>query len=156
MAIAALITWLLTAGGGFVLLASWISKGGTREQGTTQLPPPVVFGHFLLAVAGLIVWIIYLVVDEDALAWTAFVLLIPVALLGFFMLARWLPVYRERAAAGPPQTRAAAGPQQTRAPASPQQAAESHFPVAVVAGHGVFAVTTVVLVLLTALGGGGS
>ncbi|MBF6168859.1 hypothetical protein IU486_29565 [Streptomyces gardneri] len=147
MAIAALITWLLTAGGGFVLLASWISKGGTREQGTTQLPPPVVFGHFLLAVAGLIVWIIYLVVDEDALAWTAFVLLIPVALLGFFMLARWLPVYRERAAAGPPQTRAAAGPQQT---------AESHFPVAVVAGHGVFAVTTVVLVLLTALGVGGS
>jgi hypothetical protein len=147
MAIAALITWLLTAGGGFVLLASWISKGGTREQGSTQLPPPVVFGHFLLAVAGLIVWIIYLVVDEDALAWTAFVLLIPVALLGFFMLARWLPVYRERAAAGPPQTRAAAGPQQT---------AESHFPVAVVAGHGVFAVTTVVLVLLTALGVGGS
>ncbi|WP_249644747.1 hypothetical protein [Nocardia sputi] len=147
MAIAALITWLLTAGGGFVLLASWISKGGTREQGTTQLPPPVVFGHFLLAVAGLIVWIIYLVVDEDALAWTAFVLLIPVALLGFFMLARWLPVYRERAAAGPPQTRAPAGAQQT---------AESHFPVAVVAGHGVFAVTTVVLVLLTALGVGGS
>ncbi|MGK8523848.1 hypothetical protein ACRS6B_20925 [Nocardia asteroides] len=145
MAIAALITWLLTAGGGFVLLATWLSKGGTREPGTTQLPPPAVFGHFLLAVAGLLVWIIYLVADEDAWAWTAFVLLLPVALLGFFMLARWLPVYRARATAGPQQ-----------AMAGQQRNAESHFPVAVVAGHGVFAVTTLVLVLLTALGVGGS
>ncbi|WP_330231691.1 hypothetical protein OHA40_03835 [Nocardia sp. NBC_00508] len=138
MAIAALITWLLTAAGGFVLLSTWISKGATRQPGTTQLPPPVVFGHFLLAVVGLIVWIIYLFTDQDALAWTAFILLIPVALLGLFMFARWLPVYRAQSAPGP------------------QEAAEGHFPVAVVAGHGVFAVTTVVLVLLAALGVGGS
>ncbi|MEV6322895.1 hypothetical protein AB0M45_17115 [Nocardia sp. NPDC051787] len=136
MAIAALITWLLTAAGGFVLLSTWISKGATRQPDTTQLPPPVVFGHFILAVAGLIVWIIYLFADTDALAWTAFILLLPVALLGLFMFTRWLPVYRARAASGT------------------QEAAESHFPVAVVAGHGVFAVTTVVLVLLTALGVG--
>ncbi|WP_067465305.1 hypothetical protein [Nocardia amamiensis] len=136
MAIAALITWLLTAAGGFVLLATWISKGATRQPGTTQLPPPVVFGHFILAVAGLIVWLIYLFADEVALAWTAFILLLPVALLGLFMFARWLPGYRARATSGTPET------------------AESHFPVAVVAGHGVFAVTTVVLVLLTALGVG--
>lgn len=136
MAIAALITWLLTAAGGFVLLTTWISKGATRQPGTTHLPPPVVFGHFILAVAGLIVWIIYLFADKDALAWTAFILLLPVALLGLFMFTRWLPVYRDRATSGT------------------QEAAESHFPVAVVAGHGVFAVTTVVLVLLTALGVG--
>ncbi|MEV0296200.1 hypothetical protein [Nocardia sp. NPDC050710] len=138
MGIAALITWLLTAIGGFVLLGTWIAKGGTRQPRTSHLPPAVVFGHFLLAVAGLIVWIIYLVVDEVALAWVAFGLLIPVALLGFAMLARWLPVYRAQVAVGP------------------QEAAEGHFPVIVVGGHGVFAVTTVVLVLLTALGVGAS
>jgi hypothetical protein len=34
--------------------------------------------------------------------------------------------------------------------------AEQHFPVSIVALHGVLAVTTIVLVLLTALGIGGS
>ncbi|MEV6426942.1 hypothetical protein [Nocardia sp. NPDC051463] len=140
MGIAALITWLLTAVGGFVLLGTWIAKGGARQPTTTHLPPPVVFGHFLLAVAGLVVWIVYLVIDKTALAWIAFALLVPVALLGFAMLVRWLPVYRARSAADAP------------APAP----AEQHFPIAVVAGHGVFAVTTVILTLLTALGVGES
>ncbi|MEU1998053.1 hypothetical protein ABZ511_26730 [Nocardia gamkensis] len=138
MAIAALILWLLTAVGGFVLLGTWIARGGVRQPNSSHLPAPVVFGHFLLAVAGLIVWIAYLALDDDALAWVAFVLLIPVALLGFAMLLRWLPVYRARADVEAPEP------------------AERHFPIAVVGGHGVFAVATVVLVLLTALGVGGS
>ncbi|MET4611116.1 hypothetical protein ABIC28_002097 [Rhodococcus sp. PvR044] len=147
MGIAALVTWLLTAAGGFYLLATWIAKGGVRQPRTSHFPPAVIFGHFLLAVIGLVVWIVYLVVDEDALAWTAFVLLLPVALLGFTMLIRWIPVYR---AAG-----ASAGNGGASAPGSaPNGAPETHFPVAAVAGHGTFAVVTVVLVLLTALGVG--
>ncbi|MEV4125509.1 hypothetical protein [Nocardia sp. NPDC049707] len=105
MGIAALILWLLTAAGGFVLLGTWITKGGARQPSASHLPVPVVFGHFLLAVVGLVVWIVYLAVDNDALAWIAFALLIPVALLGFTMLLRWLPVYRagtETAATPPP------------------------------------------------------
>ncbi|MVU82212.1 hypothetical protein GPX89_33865 [Nocardia sp. ET3-3] len=137
MAIAALITWLLTAGGGFFLLGTWIAKGGVREPGRSHLPPPVIFGHFLLAAAGLVLWIVYLIADVDALAWVAFALLVPVALLGFFMLFRWLPVYR----AGTPAVGQA-------------EPAERHFPILVVGGHGLFAVITVVLVLLTALGVG--
>ncbi|WP_433193876.1 hypothetical protein ACQP1G_34535 [Nocardia sp. CA-107356] len=136
MGIAALILWLLTAVGGFVLLGTWITKGGGRQADSSHLPPPVIFGHFLLAVSGLVVWIIYLAVDNDALGWIAFALLIPVALLGFVMFLRWLPTYRARATADTPEL------------------AEGHFPVAVVAGHGLLAVTTVVLVLLTALGVG--
>ncbi|MFI5828193.1 hypothetical protein ACIA6C_13105 [Streptomyces sp. NPDC051578] len=139
MDIAALITWVVTALGGFYMLATWIKRGGARGGGS-RLPVPVVFGHFALAAAGLVVWIIYVITDKDALAWTAFALLVPVALLGFAMLARWIPVYRAH-------TTAAGGDRQD-APA------ERYFPVPVVAAHGVFAVVTVVLVLLTALGVG--
>lgn len=145
MGIAALVTWLLTAVGGFYMLATWIAKGGTRPPRTSHFPPALIFGHFALAVVGLVVWIVYLVVDEVALAWIAFGLLIPVALLGFAMLVRWIPTYRAGAAVG------AGGERPTPAPQDP---AEKHFPVAVVGGHGVFAVVTVVLVLLTALGVG--
>lgn len=141
MGIAALVSWLVTAGGGFALLATWIAKGGARAPRTSAFPPALIFGHFALAAAGLVVWIIYLVADGKGLAWTAFILLIPVALLGFVMLARWLPAYRNRAAAttGGPGTTAATP-------------AEKHFPVPVVAAHGVFAVVTVVLVLLATIG----
>jgi hypothetical protein len=145
MDIAALITWILTALGGFFLLATWIRNGGHRQPSTSRFPPPLIFGHFALAAAGLIVWIIYVVNDSQALAWIAFILLVPVALLGFTMFARWLPTYRQQGTlTGAAQTATATAP------------AERNFPVAVVAGHGALAVITVVLVLLTALGVGGS
>jgi hypothetical protein len=126
MAIAALVTWLITALGGFVLLGTWISRGGHRGS-ETRLAPGLMFGHFGLAVAGLVLWIIYLVAGSGALAWIAFVVLLPVALLGFTMFARWLSSRRTAAV-------------------------ESHFPLPLVLGHGLFAATTLVLVLLTALG----
>jgi hypothetical protein len=141
MNIAALITWVITALGGFYMLGTWLSHGGAR--GGSHLPVPVIFGHFALAAVGLILWIVYLIADLDVLSWIAFVLLLPVALLGFVMLSRWIPVYRARATTAP-----AAG--EHTAPA------ERHFPVAVVGAHGLFAVVTVVLVLLSALGVGGS
>jgi hypothetical protein len=147
MDIAALIAWVVTALGGFYMLGTWIQRGGIRQQetGTSRLPTPVVFGHFALAAIGLVVWIIYVVADKTALAWTAFGLLLPVALLGFVMLARWIPVHRAQAAAP------------TTAPGTDETVpAERHFPVAVVLAHGLFAVATLVLVLLTALGIGGS
>ena len=148
MDIAALILWVVTALGGFVMLGIWIQHGGHRQQqpGSSRLPVPVVFGHFLLAAAGLVVWIVYVVSDTDALAWVAFVLLLPVALLGFTMLARWIPVRRAAATAAAP----AAGTDAAGAPA------ERHFPLVVVVAHGLLAVATLVLVLLTALDVGSS
>jgi uncharacterized BrkB/YihY/UPF0761 family membrane protein len=131
MAVAALITWLVTAGGGFVMLGIWLSKGGHRPGGGSRLAPGLVFGHFALAVAGLLLWIGFLATDEAGLAWAAFAVLLPVALLGFTMLFRWLPARR-------------AG------------TVDSRLPVPVVAAHGLFAATTLVLVLLAALGAGDS
>lgn len=147
MGIAALIAWVVTALGGFVLLGTWISKGGVRTPRTSKFPPALIFGHFALAALGLVVFIIALIADQTVLDWVAFVLLVPVALLGFVMLARWIPTYRARAT-----TAHAGGP--GAAPASDGTPAEQHFPIVVVGAHGLLAVVTVVLVLLTALSAG--
>jgi hypothetical protein len=93
--------------------------GGLRGQqtGETRFPAPVVFGHFLLAAAGLVVRIIYLVADKDGLAWTSFGILVAVALLGFTLFARWLPIHRARGRHSTART-AAAGPLGRRPPSS--------------------------------------
>jgi hypothetical protein len=138
---AALIAWVVTAAGGFVLLAIWLSRGGMqqgREPGS-RIRPPLILGHFLLAATGLVIWIIYVATDSDALAWIALVLLAIVALLGFMMFAIWYQ-RRQRGA--------------VREVVDPGTPAEQHFPVAVVGLHGLLAVTTVVLVFLTAIGVG--
>lgn len=145
MSIAALITWIVTALGGAYMLRVWLARGGVRQQrtGATRFPASVIFGHFLLAAAGLVIWIIYLFADSTALAWAAFVVLVPVALLGFAMFGRWIAARRSRVPAA-----AAAG-------GSSDAPAEQAFPMPVVVAHGLLAVVTVVLVLLTAAGVGG-
>jgi hypothetical protein len=52
--IAALIVWIITAIGGFGLLATWVAKGGVRPGTGSRFPPALIFGHFLLAAAGLV------------------------------------------------------------------------------------------------------
>jgi len=135
---AALIAWVLTAGGGFVLLTIWLARGGMQQQreGGSRIKPPLLLSHFLLAATGLVIWIIYLVADKDVLKWIAFALLVVVALLGWTMFAIWL---RRR---------------RTTQAAETDRPAEQNFPVPIVALHGVLAVTTVVLVFLAAIGVG--
>lgn len=134
MAVVALIVWLLTAVGGSTMLGLWLARGGmtaTEDAPPTHFPVPVIFGHVGLAVVGLILWIIYMVTDAAALAWLSFVVLIVIALLGFTMLTRWLPSQRiPRTEPGPP---------------------ERAIPMPVVAGHGVLAVATLVLVLIATI-----
>lgn len=148
---AALITWILTAGGGFVMLAIWLGNGGMEQGrqspagGNPLIRPPVILGHFGLAATGLVLWIIYVASDSDALAWIAFILLLIVALLGFTMLAIWL---RQRSVRAPADTIAP-----VTSSSSPQPV-EQRFPVAIVGAHGVLAATTLVLVFLAAIGVG--
>src|SRR3954449_4204418 len=155
MAVAALVAWVLAAGGGFVMVARWVTAGGLRQQhgGPTRFPAALVFGHAALAAAGLVLWIVYLALDADQLPWVAFVLLVLVALGGFTLFARWLPSRRAAAPAGV----GAAGPGRgggAGTAGAGGEPAERHVPVPVVAAHGLFAVVTLVLVLLTALGVG--
>jgi hypothetical protein len=133
----ALVTWVVTAGLGFVMLAIWLQRGGMQQS--RGIRPPLILGHFLLAAAGLVVWIIYVATDSDALAWIAFVALAIVAALGWTMFAIW---WRARKTGVAAATEMRPGP------------AEHAFPIPVIALHGVFAVVTVLLVFLTAIGVG--
>jgi hypothetical protein len=145
MSVIALVTWVVTAGLGFYMLATWVRAGGVRTASAaagstgqaaptahpagTRFPPPLVFGHFGLAATGLVLWIVYVATDSSALAWVAFVILVVVAAAGDILFLRW---YKERSQSG-------------------AQLAEQAIPKAVVYAHGLFAVVTIVLVLLSAL-----
>jgi len=150
MSIIALITWITAAGGGLYLVSIWLIEYDKEFQAAaaTRLPPLVLVSHVTLAGGGLLVWVGYLVVDNENLAWISVLTLVLAATLGSFMALRWVGVYRESKALklqaaidgrpiglGPP---------------------ERNFPLPVVIGHGLFAVTTIALVLLTAIGVGGS
>jgi manganese efflux pump family protein len=142
VAVATVVIWSVTALLGLYMFAVWLIENDLTSRGTipSRLPVPVIFAHLLLAVAGWMVWVIFLALDRKPLAWTAVGILVAIALLGATMFARWIPVYREPA---PPQR----FPGDVR-PSRP----EGNFPVVVVAAHGLCAVSTLVLAVLTALG----
>ena len=142
MGIAALVTWLVTAGFGAFMVRRWLSRGGLRRDGTsgTHFPPARVFTHLGLAVAGLAVWIVYLLTDSTVLAWVAVADLVVVAVLGGLLVRRWMADGRATMAGQRPSEMA------------PTELAEQHISRTPVVLHGILAVSTLVLVLLTALG----
>ena len=166
MAYVALIAWFITALGGLYMLAVWLIENDATNQrhAASRLPLPVIVAHVSLAVTGLCVWVGYLILDRQTLAWAAVCILGAIALLGFTMFARWVPVYRSASAqAEPVQVSrgslfepAQATATRTVARAANDTPPEGAFPLVVVLAHGTFAVSTVVLVLLTALGVGGA
>ncbi len=177
MNVAALITWTVTAFAGLYLLAIWLIEYDVSAPGgaVTRLPRTVISGHVLLASSGLVVWVSYLIVDRDLLAWIALATLVAVALLGLTMLGRWVMVRRAlsaalRARSLPGRTgERVATPAEGHFPvpvvvvAQPDRTeervatpAEGHFPVPVVVAHGLLAMSTLTLVTLTVLGVGGS
>ena len=143
MNIAALFAWLLTVAGGLVLLMIWIIEYDSEFQSTaaTRLPIPVISTHALLALGGLTVWLTYILIDQDRLAWISIAILAGVAVLGLTMAARWVGVYRSFAKPGPSLA--------SRRTVPP----ERNFPVPVVVAHGLLGVTTIVLVVFATLKG---
>jgi hypothetical protein len=140
----ALVTWFVTLLPGLYMLAVWLIENDVTDRTTaaSRLPNPIIFTHLLLAVTGLCVWVAYLLLGHKILAWAAVSILGLIAVLGATMFLRWIPVYREPVVPGAAQVL-------STAQAAPP---EGSFPVVVVFGHGLLAVSTAVLVLLTALG----
>ena len=145
MGVAALISWLVTALFGLYLLAVWLIENDVRHRAAaaSRLPAPVIVGHVLLALTGLVFWVIHLLAGSRAAGWAAVGILGGVAALGLTMFTRWIPVHVAYVAA-----EARAGQ-----PTEFDFPAERAFPVSVVASHGLLAGTTFTLVLLTMLTG---
>jgi hypothetical protein len=140
--IAVLISWLVTAALGGVLVTLW---AGRDERSRAQAargynrPPPYIprrllGAHILLASGGLTVWVVYLLLQVEALTYVTLAALLVVTLLGAGMFVRWLGSRRMRQMA----RRGSGG-----------GLAESRLPTFVVLWHGVMGLTTVFLFLLS-------
>ncbi len=154
---AALIAWLATVGGGLTMLTIWMAKGGVRQAHdetagagsggpaigpTTRLDPWKVWSHVTVAVLGLVLFILYMIQDDetrtgyDVAPWITLSLLLVVAGFGLSMAIPWFRERRNRTATGGPRRRPA----------------EQSIPVVVALFHGLGAATTIALVALVALG----
>jgi hypothetical protein len=145
MVFVALATWVIAAAGGLYLVAVWLIEYDREYQtaAATRLPVPVIGAHALLAVGGLVVWMVYAIGEDRRFAWAAVGTLTTVALLGLTMAFRWVGVRRSQLVGTGTAT-------VTVVMAPPERS----FPVSVVVGHGLFAVTTYVLVLITTIRAG--
>jgi hypothetical protein len=151
MAAVAFITWLLTAACGLGLVSIWIIEHD-GDGPASRLPKTVVGVHALLAVAGLTLWSTFLTLHTSRLAWATVGILVVVAALGLTMVGRWFGVYRANRAPSVIAHTAHVEGVSIEPPAPP----ERRLPIALVIMHGVFAVATLTLTLLTALDIAGS
>ncbi|HET7174170.1 MAG TPA: hypothetical protein VFI30_07860 [Nocardioidaceae bacterium] len=139
MRFAPLATGVVAALMGAYLLFTWLANGGLRhahgDQASSRFAPPLIFGHAGLAATGLAAWVAYLALGRTAIGWSSLGVLTGAASLGATMFGLWLRTQRLHG----------------RHLAGPRHRAEDHFPPPVVVGHGMFAVSTVALVLATVL-----
>jgi len=131
LGLAALAAWLCTAAAGAYLIAGWRAGLGQRRPRRAGLVPVTVLSHFGLAVAGLGIWVAFLITGTAVLAWLGVGLIVLIAGLGMGALS-------------------AALPEPGRDPATDR----AGMPVAVIAVHGMLATATILLVLLAAIGAG--
>ena len=147
MSIVALITWIITAGFGFFMLLRWATRGG-------YVPEPGLTFHLSGSWAGgrRSGRLDHLPDHQHTAGVDCVCDLVLVAIIGLVMVAQWAKDGRAAMAAATAGANAGA----VRSDASGVDLAEQHIPRPPVVLHGIFAVSTVILVLLTALGIGGS
>jgi manganese efflux pump family protein len=163
---AALVLWLLTAGGGLTMASIWLARGGLRQRDEvlessyvhaadatevagvppaarrSRLPVWAISTHAALAVLGFTLWTYYVNHEGEegtgigALPPLVVGLLLMVAGIGAVMVRRWRD---DRA-----RLDAERAPKAERPP-------EQRIPAAVVGLHGLLAVVTLVLVFLAAV-----
>jgi hypothetical protein len=135
--IGALLAWLATAASGGFVLVRWLLAGGSPLRRTlTSAPPAVILSHVGAGALGLVLWVSFMLSGWVPLAWTALAILAPVAGLGMGVLLLGLP--------GPVRPRTGTQGTGTR----------GTIPVLAIAGHGMFAATALLLVLMATIGAG--
>jgi hypothetical protein len=140
----ALVTWVVAALTGGALFNSWLAAGGMEQakRPDRRIRSWLILPHLALAALGLVIWIVYVAIDDQGLNWLAFLVLLPTAALGLWMFGIWL-LRRRRGQLAP-----AALPDSGE-PEPPEQ----RFSVRLVTVHGLFAVATVILVLIESAAG---
>jgi hypothetical protein len=135
--VGALLAWLAAAASGGWVLVGWLRAGGSlrrpRSRAAATAPPAVTIGHVCLGLLGLVLWGLFMISGQAALAWVCVGLLAPVAGLGMSVLVLGLP--------RPGATPAGTGP-------------GGRQPVLVIAAHGLFATAALLMVALAAIGAG--
>lgn len=103
LAVAALVSWLLTETLGAVMLRGWFTSGGARaalaarrahprQQASTEvMSVPVLAAHAGLNLAGLICWLCYLGSGARPLSWLALAFMAPAIGLGISTVTIWTP-----------------------------------------------------------------
>ena len=96
LGLATLLTWMFTAGIGAYMLRSLVIHGALRRQRSVRdgLSPRVLYGHFSLALTGLVVWAVFVATGWSPLTWVAVVLLTPAIGLGICTVTLWTPYPR--------------------------------------------------------------
>src|ERR1700758_947376 len=71
MSVIALFTWIATVLFGLLLLVFWLMESDREYQNEAapRLPIPVISAHALLGMGGLLLWAIYLLADQERMAW---------------------------------------------------------------------------------------
>ncbi len=152
--LAALAAWVATMLAGSWLLAGWLVHGGLRRrESRSGVPRAVVVGHFTLALAGLGAWIAFVATGAAAVAWVAVAVILSIAGLGMATLAGGLPdAASDESASSGTDERASPGPAAgTTVREAPARVGR---PVTLIAVHGALAATTILLVVLAAIGAG--
>ena len=160
--LAALAAWVATMLAGSWLLAGWLVHGGLRRRESRGgVPPAVIVGHFTLALAGLGVWIAFVVTGVAAVAWVAVGVILSIAGLGMATLAGGLPGAADAEPGSPAPAAARTTVREApglEAPVVEAPALEATVrvgkPVALIVVHGALASATILLVVLAAIGAG--
>jgi manganese efflux pump family protein len=170
--LAALAAWVATMLAGSWLLAGWLVRGGLRRRRSRGgVPPAVIVSHFTLALAGLGVWIAFVVTGVAAVAWVAVGVILSIAGLGMATLAGGLPGAADAGpdSPGPAPARTTVRQVPVReapaleapalealAPEGPAREATVRVgkPVTLIVVHGALAAATILLVVLAAIGPG--
>ena len=129
LGLATLVSWVFTASFGAYMLRSLVAHGALRRQRSVRdgLSPRVLYGHFSLALTGLVTWAAFLASGWIPLSWVAVALLAPAIGLGICTVTLWTPY--PRPAGEPGQAPGSYDGRRVGDPPSPALSPPAHDPV---------------------------